>query len=175
MKLNYLPQPGTSSKAGLGLGFAKFGESVAKLGDIGSDEKKRRYNESVENMKLGFTKDANARAEESHALSKKQVQKNIETLDFNLKVMQDAKGDKEAKKKATINVFRTLHPKATKNFNDDEVMAFAENIDKFLPKNAKISKLDVRVIPSGNKILTYEQGGEIYEKDLGKVKTGLEF
>lgn len=171
MRLNYLPQPGMSSKAGLGLGFAKFGESIAKIGDIGYDEKKRRRDESVEDMKLGFAKGANTRAEESHALSKEQVQKNIETLDFNLKTMQDKKADKETKKKATVSVFRTLHPNATKNFNDEEVEVFAAEIDKFLPKNEKITKLDTRVTPKGNKILTYESGGKIYERNMGKVKT----
>lgn len=49
-------------------------------------------------------------------------------------------------------------------------MAWGKDIDKVLPKDVKIDKLDARITPDGDKILTYMQDGQIQERNMGKVK-----
>lgn len=70
-----------------------------------------------------------------------------------------------------VAAFRVAHPNATKNMSDDELMAWGNDIDKLLPKDKKIDKIDTRVTPDGDKMLTYTEDGIIKERNMGKVKT----
>lgn len=159
MKLQYLPQPGMSAGAGLGYGIGKFGESIAALGQLGADEAQRKKDNELANKTFDL-KDREVKVREAE-------------LQSNIEIMNNKKADETTKRQAVVNVFKTLHPKVSKSLgNDENIYAYVSEIDKFVPKNTKMNKLDVRITPSGNKILTYEDSnGEVKEMNLGAVKT----
>jgi len=164
MRLGYMPTNTNSTKAGLGFGMAAIGKSITSIGKLADDDKK--YNDT-----LKLNKDVNDRQNKQLKLSQDNFDLKQKEYDQLVEVANDKKNDATTRKTATISLFRKLHPKATMELNDDEVYEFGENIDKLLPKGEDIKKLDTRVTPKGNKILTYESGGKIYEKKLGPVKT----
>lgn len=156
MRLGFLPTPNHGSSLGEGLG--KLGGSVAALGQLGADEIKRKKDEELQNKTFDL-RDREVKVREG------ELQKDIE-------IMNNEKADETTKKQAVVNVFKTLHPKVSESLGSDEnIYAYVSEIDKFVPKNKNMNKLDVRITPKGNKILTYEENGEVKEINLGPVKT----
>lgn len=156
MRLGYLPTPTYGKSLADGLG--KVGGSIAALGQLGADEIKRKKDEEIQNK--------------SFDLQDREVKLREKKLDTDIQIMQDEKADKASRKSASVSVFKTLHPKVSSSLGSDEnIYAYIQDIDKYASKNSKMNKLDVRVSPKGNKILTYEVDGEIKEINLGAVKT----
>lgn len=164
MKLQYLPQPGMSAGAGVGSALGSLGKTASDLGQLSLDEKERKNKAETENLKLSLMQKADTRADGELKL-------NQDKLAFQKDETQAEKLDKALKARNMVAAFRAAHPNATKHFNDEQLMAWGNDIDKLLPKDEKIDKIDARVTPDGDKILTFMQGGKIVEKNMGKVKT----
>ncbi|WP_294966444.1 hypothetical protein [Sulfurimonas sp.] len=165
MKLGYLPAVNANSpKAGLGFGFAAIGKSVANIGRLGDEANK--YED-----KLKLDKNTSDRQNKQLKLTQDNFDLKQKDYDRLVEVASDKKADETTRKGASISLFRKLHPKFTSKLDDNEVYEFGQQIDKLLPKGKEIKKLDTRVTPEGNKILTYEVDGEIVQKNLGAVKT----
>lgn len=164
MRLNYLPQPGMSAGAGIGAGLGALGKSISDLGQLSLDEKERARKESFENTKLNLM-------QKESDLKEMEVTGKNKYYDDKVKETQQERLDKAIKAKNMVAAFRVAHPNATKNMSDDELMAWGNDIDKLLPKDKKIDKIDTRVTPDGDKMLTYMEDGVIKERNMGKVKT----
>lgn len=162
MKLGYY-QPmagGEATASGLGV----LGKTMSDLGQLSLDDKEKKARSEIENTKLNLMQNADKRGDAELKLSQDKF-KNEETR-TQAKALQEA-----LDKKDMAGAFRTLHPKATANLSDEQIMAWGKDIDKVLPKDVKIDKLDTRITPEGDKMLTYVQDGKIVEKNMGKVKT----
>ena len=164
MRLNYLPQPGMSAGAGVGAGFASLGKTMSDLGQLSLDEKDKKAKATMESERMTLLKNADTRADGELKLGQ-------DKLAFQKEETQAEKLQKAIKSKNMVGAFRAAHPNATKNFSDEELMAWGNDIDKLLPKDRKIDKIDTRVTPQGDKMLTYMEGGVIKEHNMGKVKT----
>ena len=162
MKLGYY-QPLSGGEAGAS-GLASLGKTMSDLGQLSLDDKDKKAKAQMEEEKLTLMKNANTRADDELKLNK-------ETLDFKKEESQADRLSKAIKAKNMVGAFRAAHPNATKNFSDDELMAWGNDIDKLLPKDRKIDKIDTRITPEGDKMLTYMEGGVIKERNMGKVKT----
>lgn len=160
-----------SAGAGIGAGLGAFGQTMSNLGQLSLDDKKAKNEEAFQNAKLTLAQNADKRGDTELRLKEKEVTGKNDYY-ASKEAREQAKVLQEAlDKKNMAGAFRALHPKATANLNDEEIMAWGKDIDKVLPKDAKIDKLDTRVTPEGNKILTYMQDGQIVERNMGKVKT----
>lgn len=169
--LGYLPQPGMSSGAGIGSALGAFGQTMSTLGQLTIDDKKAKNEEALQNAKLTLAQNADKRGDTELTLKEKEITGKNDYY-ASKEAREQAKLVQEAlDKKNMVGAFRALHPKATANLSDEELMAWGKDIDKVLPKDAKIDKLDARITPEGDKILTYMQDGQILEKNMGKVKT----
>lgn len=169
--LGYLPQPGMSAGAGLGSALGAFGKTVSDLGQLAIDDKKVKNEEALQNARLTLAQNADKRGDEELKIKADEVSGKNQYY-ASKEAREQAKLVQEAlDKKNMVGAFRALHPKATANLSDEELMAWGKDIDKVLPKDVKIDKLDTRVTPEGDKILTYFQDGQIVEKNMGKVKT----
>lgn len=162
MKLGYY-QPlsgGEATASGLG----SLGQTMSSLGQLSLDEKERARKESFENTKLNLM-------QKESDLKEMEVTGKNKYYDDKVKETQQERLDKAIKAKNMVAAFRVAHPNATKNMSDDELMAWGNDIDKLLPKDKKIDKIDTRVTPDGDKMLTYMEDGVIKERNMGKVKT----
>ena len=162
MKLGYYqPINGGESAAS---GLASLGKTMSDLGQLSLDEKDKKAKAAMESERMTLLKNADTRAEGELKL-------NQDKLAFQKEETQAEKLQKAIKSKNMVAAFRAAHPNATKNFSDEELMAWGNDIDKLLPKDRKIDKIDTRVTPQGDKMLTYMENGVIKEHNMGKVKT----
>lgn len=170
-ELGYLPQPGMSAGAGVGSALGAFGKTMSDLGQLGLDDKALKAKTEADNLRLDLMKNADKRGDVELTLKKEEIDgRNAKYA--NEEARAQAKLLSEAiKSKNMASAFRIAHPNATKHLSDDELISWGNDIDKLLPKEAKIDKLDTRITPAGDKILTYMQDGKIVEKNMGKVKT----
>ncbi len=160
----YLPQPGMSAGAGVGAALGAFGQTMSNLGQLTLDDKEKKAKEALQNAQLSLAQNADKRGEAELKLHQDKLNAIKEQTQYER--LQSA-----IKAKNMASAFRAAHPNATKHLSDDELIAWGNDIDKLLPKDKKIDKLDTRITPEGNKILTYMQDGQIVEKNMGKVKT----
>lgn len=162
MKLGYYqPINGGESAAS---GFASLGKTMSDLGQLSIDEKDKKAKATMESERMTLLKNADTRADGELKLGQ-------DKLAFQKEETQAEKLKKAIKSKNMVGAFRAAHPNATKNFSDEELMAWGNDIDKLLPKDKKIDKIDTRVTPEGDKMLTYMEDGVIKERNMGKVKT----
>ena len=172
MKLEYLPTPGIGKKAGYGQAFAGIGKTIADLGKLGMDETKRQRDNKTEDMKLDFAKKANKRAEDSLQLSQNKFEFNKKEVDRLSKIANDEKENITLREDSAIKLFKLSHPNYTSgNYDRNDYLNLIKEVGLSVPKKGKITKLDVKVDKKDEKILTYEQDGNIYHKNLGPVKT----
>ena len=162
MKLGYY-QPQQNAD-GVSVGFASLGKTMSDLGQLSLDEKDKKAKATMESERMTLLKNADTRADGELKLGQ-------DKLAFQKEETQTEKLQKAIKSKNMVGAFRAAHPNATKNFSDEELMAWGNDIDKLLPKDRKIDKIDTRVTPQGDKMLTYMENGVIKERNMGKVKT----
>lgn len=164
----YQPLTGGDATANV---LGVFGKTMSDLGQLSLDDKKVKNEEALQNARLTLAQNADKRGDEELKLKADEVSGKNQYY-ASKEAREQAKLVQEAlDKKNMVGAFRALHPKATANLSDEELMAWGKDIDKVLPKDVKIDKLDTRVTPEGDKILTYFQDGQIVEKNMGKVKT----
>jgi len=163
MKLGYLQNPTTSEGAGIGAGFAQLGKSMSDLGQLSIDDAAAKKKAEFKDTQLNLLKNADTRGDAELKLKADELKYKQDVTQA--KLLKDAIDKKDA-----VGAFRIAHPKATENLTDAQLMAWGKDIDKLLPKEAKIDKLDTRITPEGDKMLTYMQDGKIVERNMGKVK-----
>jgi len=171
MRLDYLPQPGTSKQTGVGLAFSGLGKTISDLGQLGADENKRVKDEKLSNEKLDLQRASHKRADAKLKLSQDEFEFNKKEVERNIKILEDEKASDKLKEGSSIKLFKMNHPNYTSgNYTRDDYLNLIKEIGIALPKKGKVSKVDVRVTANNHKILIYEQDGIIQEKDLGEVK-----
>lgn len=171
--LGYLPQPGMSAGAGVGSALGAFGQTMNNLGQLTIDDKKAKNEEALLNAKLTLAQNADKRGDEELKLKADEVSGKNKYYDDKSKAERQKQVDEHFKAQNMAGAFRVLHPEATKNLNDEQVMAWGEHMDKLLPKDRKIDKIDARITDDGSKIVTYFDNvdNRIKELNMGKVKT----
>lgn len=171
--LGYLPQPGMSAGAGVGSALGAFGQTMNQLGQLTIDDKKQKKDEALQDAKLTLAQNADKRGDEELKLKADEVSGKNKYYDDKTKAERQKQLDEHIKAQNMAGAFRVLHPEATKNLNDEQVMAWGEHMDKLLPKDRKIDKIDARITEDGNKIVTYFDTADnnIKELNMGKVKT----
>lgn len=162
MKLGYY-QPQQNAD-GVSAGLGALGKTMSDLGQLAIDDKAQKAKIEKDNFTLEMMKNADTRGDAELKLKADELK--YKTDASQAKLLQEA-----IKSKNMASAFRAAHPNATKHLSDSELISWGNDIDKLLPKEAKIDKLDTRITPDGDKILTYMQDGKIVEKNMGKVKT----
>lgn len=170
-ELGYLPQPGMSAGAGVGSALGAFGKTMSDLGQLTIDNKALKAKTEADNLKLELMKNADKRGDTELKIKADEVSGKNTHYANEATLKSQERLDKMIKAKDMVGAFRTVHPEATKNLTDEQVSAWGEHMDKLLPKDRKIDKIDARITPEGDKIITYLDNNQIVEKNMGKVKT----
>lgn len=75
------------------------------------------------------------------------------------------------KKVARVSAFKKMYPDATKGLTDDEIYALGESIDKLIPNNTALKKVDVFTNTEDERIITFtDEKGNITQRNLGNAK-----
>lgn len=169
MRLNYLPQPGMSSGAGVGSALGALGKTMSDLGQLSLDEKERKNKAEMENLKLSLLQKADTRADGELKLNQDKFKS--EETKAQYKALQEALDRKDL-----TGAVRIAHPKATQNMSDGQVYQFGQMVDKLLPKNREVRGVNLSTLDDGEGVVSWvEYGGDgtpvLRKESIGKVKT----
>jgi hypothetical protein len=168
MKLGYYqPINGGESTAS---GLSSLGKTMSDLGQLSIDEKDKKAKALAESERMTLLKNADTRANGELKLGQ-------DKLAFQKEETQAEKLQKAIKSKNRVAAIKIAHPRFSEAViaavGEDGLMTIGDEIEKYIPKDRKVGKIDPRITPDGTKYLTFfdEQGNTIKEVDMGKVKT----